>query len=255
MRTCSWVLLLASVGIAVKHVRKAKNTGVPVQGLHDPANASPDEDQMDMVRFLMAHGFETFATKEFIERLDDDLAIDSIDDLASIQEDTDHLSLGISEETAARLSIAAQKELLRRFLSTIPDRKTNKETGVYAKLVDKLYDNGFTDVDEIEDLEDTDAETLGISADDAMYLSQKAEEWEARGTFIWLLSSFQDSNGSFPFREKSLLSSMLASMLAAGMRSLLDVKGATSVPGIPSADVAKLQRSPLIQELAHKQEL
>ena len=111
-----WCILSLAASATAGRVRQA-NAGVPVQGLlGSQFDYRPDEDQKNMVAFLKAQGFEKYTTKEFVVRLDEELACDSIEDLAILPEDEEYRELGITTEEAEKIGRAAQRELLRRFL-------------------------------------------------------------------------------------------------------------------------------------------
>eukprot|EP00966_Prymnesium_polylepis_P171491 3964834-Prymnesium_polylepis.1 len=132
--TCTCVLALAGVASAGR-VRQA-NSGVPVQGLRgtrSPVKFSPDDDQAVMTAFLVELGFTQYATADFVSRLDEELACDSIEDLATLHDDEEYRALGISNEDAEKIGTAAQVELVKRFLLTIP-HENGTMTGYYAKF-------------------------------------------------------------------------------------------------------------------------
>ena len=207
-----------------------------------------------MVAFLKAQGFEKYTTKEFVVRLDEELACDSIEDLAILPEDEEYRELGITTEEAEKIGRAAQRELLRRFLLSVP-LPNGSTTGYYAQFVDALFEAGYEELDDIEDLEADDAKELGLTREEAVYLASKAEEWEARAMFNALLWTYESSGRTFPFREEAVLTQISSALIAAGLRTLEDVGRAKDVPGILVEDLVKLQGSPSVLEHTRKQEL
>ncbi|KAL3925814.1 MAG: hypothetical protein SGPRY_003562 [Prymnesium sp.] len=201
-------------------------------------------------------GFKEYATSAFIARLDDTLAIDSLDDLAAMYDDDEYHELGISKEDAAKISKAAQVEIVRRFLTEIP-HANGTITGFYSRYAQALHDSGFEDVEDIEDIDDDDADELGLSKEEIRLLARKAEETQTRQTFRWLLTSYRDANGTFPFREEHVHSRMLEALISAGLRSLEDLgrMSANGVPGISQDELLQLQSAPLVLSELQKQEL
>jgi len=237
-------------------VRQA-NSGVPVQGLRGrPYKFRGDSDQVAMAAFLTAQGFAKYATKEFVARMDEELDCDSIEDLAMLHEDEEYGELGISTEDAEKIGKAAQKELVRRFLAAVP-LPNGTLTGEYEKFLTVLWDAGFEEVDDVEDLEAEEAKELGMTAEEAQHLADKADEWGAKDIFVGLLYMFEEADGTRPFREESARSPVLDALLKARLRTLEDLgrAAATDVPGISAVDLAKLQASPRVLETLRKQEL
>merc|ERR1719387_1011991 len=105
--------------------------------------------------------------------MDQEFAYDSIEDLAFIEEDGDHEELGIPEEHAEAIQTAAHKELLRRFLADMPG-------GSMVRHLDKLFDEGFEEIEDLEDLDEGDVSDTGLSMNEIELLVEQAELHGAR---------------------------------------------------------------------------
>ena len=226
---------------------------------HTPA------EKAELVKFLVDLGYVQYATPEFISKMDA-LGYDSIEDLPNLAQEDDYEELGMPEKHAEKIEEAALKELLRRFLAAIPEGSTAACTKLerhrpaghhyalpaalppayaYAsytaqphrlcvlptaagmeKHLDRFIENDYDEIEDLEDLDEDDAEELGLTAKEIEVLSHRAEMHVARTVVTWLLRTHRDRSqpsSEFPFREPAVYKPLLEALLQAGVTEVEDV--------------------------------
>jgi len=190
LAACSIIALVHIV--AARDVKSAdKLFGVPIFGAKrgkgvDKEHSTSDEEEL--AEWLSSLGYTQYASPEFIAKLDDVLAYDSIEDFASIFEDEEYDEIGIPKEEAQKLEQAAKREMLGRFLAAIPVLE-GSEAGMYVKHVDALLDAGFDDPEDVEDLEEGQGEKMGLTKEEVALFIRRASEHETRGVFHSILET------------------------------------------------------------------
>lgn len=213
---------------------------------HTPA------EKAELVKFLVDLGYVQYATPEFISKMDA-LGYDSIEDLPNLAQEDDYEELGMPEKHAEKIEEAALKELLRRFLAAIPE-------GSMEKHLDRFIENDYDEIEDLEDLDEDDAQELGLTAKEIEVLSPRAEMHVARTVVTWLLRTHRDRSqpsSEFPFREPAVYKPLLEALLEAGVTEVEDVAHLKpgQVAGLSDADLAKLQSDPRVLETVNKAEL
>jgi len=213
---------------------------------HTPA------EKAELVKFLVDLGYVQYATPEFISKMDA-LGYDSIEDLPNLAQEDDYEELGMPEKHAEKIEEAALKELLRRFLAAIPE-------GSMEKHLDRFIENDYDEIEDLEDLDEDDAQELGLTAKEIEVLSHRAEMHVARTVVTWLLRTHRDRSqpsSEFPFREPAVYKPLLEALLQAGVTEVEDVAHLKpgQVAGLSDADLAKLQSDPRVLETVNKAEL
>lgn len=213
---------------------------------HTPA------EKAELVKFLVDLGYVQYATPEFISKMDA-LGYDSIEDLPNLAQEDDYEELGMPEKHAEKIEEAALKELLRRFLAAIPE-------GSMEKHLDRFIENDYDEIEDLEDLDEDDAEELGLTAKEIEVLSHRAEMHVARTVVTWLLRTHRDRSqpsSEFPFREPAVYKPLLEALLEAGVTEVEDLAHLKpgQVAGLSDVDLAKLQSDPRVLETVNKAEL
>lgn len=245
-------LLVATLLAAEKHKHGLR--GVPIFGAKsNPSHKLPHnvEAQAEMVAFLKELGYPQYATPEFVKRLEDEVAYDSIDDLAYLEDDEDYKQLGIPEDDAEKIQEAALKEMLRRFLRNLP-------SGSMEAHLDALYEAGHEEIEDLEDLDEEDMEDTGLTMEQITLLVDAATVHRSRLTLTVLHVTYRDEKGGpTPFRDPEVHKPMVEALLKAGVRTWVDVARAKpgSVPGLADADLARLQTDVRVVAQAVKSEL
>ena len=215
-----------------------------------------DAEQEELVQFLTDLGYAKYATKEFIEKLDDELACDSIEDLTYLIEDDDYRDIGMDKADAEFIENAARKEILRRFLLSVPVPQ-GEPSDVFVKLLDRLIEAGYEEPDDVADLEEDESDEVGIKKEHIKILVKYADEYEGRELYRALLTTYQPvtADAVNPFASESVWRPLMEKLVAAGLRTLDDVGSATEVPGVSAADLSLLRNDPRVQAHMTKQEL
>merc|ERR1719329_1218159 len=65
-----------------------------------------DADQAELIEFLREIGFGKYASNEYIEKLDDELAYDSIEDMTHLVADDEYSEIGMDREDALQIQKA-----------------------------------------------------------------------------------------------------------------------------------------------------
>lgn len=234
---------------------KEKPTKVPIFGAHKPRSSERGvphtaAEQAELAIFLKGIGYPQYATPEFIQKMDEQLAYDSIEDLAYMEEDDDMVTeLGISTEDVEVIQEAAHKELLRRFLVDLPG-------GSLVRHLDQLYEEGFEEIEDLEDLDENDVGGVeggvpGLSLEEIELLSEQAELHGARQLLTILLATI------VPFRDPAVHKPRVEALLAAGVRTFRDLGNLTAgeVAGLSDADLALVQSDKRVLAQMNKSEL
>lgn len=229
-----------------------------------------DAEQQEMVEWLASHGFGDYATKEWIEKFDDEAAYDSIDDLTQIVDEEEYTDLGMDRETAVKIQEAARKTMMEKFVRSVPLPEGAKPGVFDALLVDQLIAAGYDEPNEVEDLDEGEAAGMGI--DNAHYktLTTYAEEFEAREIFRVVLQTYAieqqiakgGSNSSpdpnappNPFASEAVQAAVVEGLIKSGVRKLEQVLTAKPHAGLTEELLELLKADPRIAQQATKSEL
>ena len=242
-------------------IKKSKPFGVPIQGLERKVVDSAEiERRNDLSNFLTQLGYPQYAMSAFLDQLDDKLAIDCITDLADMAEDDEHKEVGISSEEAQKIGNAATREIMTRFLKTVPS--PNGTVGGYVKYLDALLDADNTEVDDVADLDEDEAPALNMSVEDLRILVDRAEIWEARDTFedVMLAAKLRDRREGKQtlFTNLTLIKSTADELIRSGARSLHDLArmDPNKIDTIPKDLLTQLLHEPAVVAMRrNKQEL
>jgi len=232
-----------------------KTGGVPIMGgkstRGEHISHTPVE-HAELVKFLVDLGYVQYATPEFVRKMDE-LGYDSIEDLPNLADDEAYEELAMPEKHAEKIQEAALKELLRRFLAAIPE-------GSMEKHLERFIENDYDEIEDLEDLDEDEAEELGLTAKQIEVLSHRAELHVARTVVTELLRTYRDRSqpsSEFPFRDAAVYKPLLEAIIEAGVTELEDVVHLKpgQVVGLSDADLTKLQSDPRVLETVNKAEL
>lgn len=231
-----------------------------------------DAEQQEMAEWLASHGFGDYATKEWIEKFDDEAAYDSIDDLTQIVDEEEYTDLGMDRETAVKIQEAARKTMMEKFVRSVPLPEGAKPGVFDALLVDQLIAAGYDEPDEVVDLDEGEAAGMGI--DNAHYktLTTYAEEFEARELFRVVLQTYgleqqvsksgdaqkgsPDPNAPpNPFASEAVQAAVVEGLIKSGVRKLEQVLTAKPHAGLTEELLELLKADPRIAQQATKSEL
>jgi len=253
------LLVLVATCVSPSINGKKKTGGVPIfdarksKGEHISHTAA---EHAELVKFLVDLGYAQYATPEFARKMEE-LGLDSIEDLPHlIDDDADEEpweELAMPEKHAEKIQEAALKELMRRFLAATPG-------GSMEQHLENLIDYDHTEIEDLEDLDEDDAEDLGLSMKEIDVLVHWAELHVARTVVTDLLRMYRDRSqpsSEFPFRDAAVYKPLLEAILDAGVTELEDVAHLKSgqVVGLSDADLVKLQSDPRVLETVNKSEL
>ena len=215
-----------------------------------------DKEQAELVDFLRANGFGKYAHKDYIEKLDEELAYDAIEDMTHLVADNDYLEINMPHDDAVQIQRLARYEMLKRFLSSVPLPK-DAEPKLFTQHLDALIAAGYDEPDDVADLEEEESEAMGISQEHARILTTYAEEYETRLLLHVIITTLTDASGGLPYASEAKWRPMVDALIKVGVRSLKDVLDLTSaaVSGIAKDDLVALQNDPRVLRHAQKQEL
>jgi len=218
--------------------------------------AAADAEQAELVDFLRANGFGKYASKDFIERLDDELAYDSIEDMTHLVADDDYAEIGMPHDDAMQIQKLARREMLKRFLASVP-LPEGAAPGLFGKHLDALIIAGYDEPDDVADLEEDEAKQMGITMDHVKILVSYAEEYETRLLLHVILTTHVDANSRTPYSAEASWRPIVDSLVKAGVRSLTDLAQLASadVSGLAVHDLVAIQNDPRVLQHTHKQEL
>jgi len=219
-------------------------------------SAFADAELAELIDFLRSNGFGKYASKDYIEKLDDELAYDSIEDMTHLVADDDYREIDMSFDDAMQIQKLARREMLKRFLASVP-LPAGEAPGLFGKHLDALMAAGYDEPDDVADLEEDEAERMGITLDHVKVLVNYAEEYETRLLLHVILTTLVDANGRTPYAAEAAWRPVVDSLVKAGVRSLTDVAQLASadVAGLATADLVALQADPRVQQHSQKQEL
>ena len=259
MRIVLPFLLLAATGVSAGRVKQALFGSLwssKKEHVHADS-AIADAEQAELIEFLRYHGFGKYAGKDFIERLDEELAYDSIEDMTHLVADDDYAEIGMPHDEAVQIQKLARREMLKRFLASVPLPKGASPT-LFSQHLDALITAGYDEPDDVADLEEDEAERMGMALEHARILMSYAEEYETRLLLHVILTTHTDDAGGYPFSSEAAWRPIVDALVKYGVRSLADVAQLTSAappPGIAEKDLLALLRDPRVQQHAQKQEL
>lgn len=215
-----------------------------------------DEDQAELLEWLKASGFEEYATHEWIEKFDEDLAYDSIEDLTHLVADEEYEELNIPKETAMKMQDAARKHLMRLFLKAVP-LPEGAAPDVFEKLLEPLLAAGYDEPEEVADIEEDEAEGLGIEKAHHKAFVGFADEYEARELLQLILETHEPTvtGETNPFASEAVWKPMVEAMVKFGVRNLSDVSNLSPMDGLSAEHLAVLKADPRVAAHATKQEL
>lgn len=214
-------------------------------------------DQAELAEFLTKLGYAKYASQEFLAKMDEALAADSIDDMVDLLDEEDFAEVGISKDDAQHISEAATKEMLRRFLASVPEAPGSPQ-GAFEPYLEKLLAANYDDPDDVADLEEDEGVELGLKPEQVKHLVTWADEFEGRATLKFLMSTYQSPNGGpSPFATEAQWKPVMEKIVQAGVRSLVDLGrlGANDVPGVSAEIMSKLIEDPRVVAARGKQEL
>jgi len=251
------LLLLCAEHASCGRVRNALfGSGLFSSGRNAEGNGDyhTDADQKELIAFLKAEGFGKYATKEYIAKMDDVLAHDSIEDMTHLVADDEYSEIGMEREDALHIQKAARREMLKRFLASVP-LPEGKPADFYQQHLDALIKAGYDEPDDVADLDEEEAQGLGIDAEHINILVNYAEEYETRELLQVILVTLVDAKGATPYSAESAWRPIVDALVKAGIRSLNEVSQRESVPGVPQEDLHRLQNDARLLQYAQKQEL
>lgn len=214
-----------------------------------------DPEQLELQEFLKEIGFPQYASTEFINELDDELAYDCIEDLTHIIADDEYDDLDITREEAMTMQDKARRRLLQEFLASVPVPE-GEAADLYAKQLDVLIEDGYDEPDDVADLDFDEAkELLGLDQDHAAILINHADEYEARALLQLIIETHKDAAGVKPFASEATWRPMVETLVKAGVRTLADLAKLVAVPGLAAEDLARLQSDSRVRHHGVKQEL
>lgn len=215
-----------------------------------------DADQLELMDWFSATGFKQYAVKEWIEKFDDDISYDSIEDFVDLVEDLDHDVVGIEKDTAMKIQVAARKHVLNHFLSAVP-LPPGAPADLYVGLLDKLIAKGYDDADDVADLEEDEAEDFGLKPEELKVLATYGEEWEVRQLFHFVMKTYEYAANGFtsnPFESESAWKPMVDGIAKSGVRNLADLYTVT-VTGVDKDLFELIKDDPRVRRHEGKQEL
>jgi len=219
-----------------------------------------DADQLEMIEFFISHGFGRYAEKEYVAKLDDTLAYDSIEDLTHIVADEEYSEVDMPREDAEQIQKLARREMLKRFLVSVPLPK-GAAPDVFTQHMEALIKAGYDEPEDVADLEEDEAaELFGISGENFKVLSTHAEEYDARELLHIILTTLEDKTTTphtTPYASEAMWRPMVEVLVKAGVRNLADVSqiAPSAVPGIAKEDLQRLQADARVLQHTPKQEL
>jgi len=218
-------------------------------------NKKFDAEQAELMAWLNAAGFSKYATEEWLEKFDEDMAYDSVEDMAHLVADEDYEELGIAKEEAIRLQEGARKYLMKKFLDNVP-LSEGATRGDYTKLLEPLFAAGYDEPDAIADIEMDEARDLGIEKAHYKPLVTFSEEYEIRELLQVIFETYEPVAGvENPFASATVWKPMIDVMAKYGVRSLSDVSNLSPMEGLSSENLAALKADPRVATHATKQEL
>lgn len=257
MHASRCLVLIVLMFAAVAEAGKVKNALFSIFGSKEqkkPESDGFDDEQKDLMDWLSANGFGEYASKDWIEKFDDELAIDSIEDLTSIVEDDEYSGIGISKDVAIKMQEAARKHMLKYFLSSVP-LPSGAAPGTYEQLLDKLLARGYDEPDDVADIEEDEADGLGIAKEYLKTLTEYADQWEPRQLFEVILKTYHDPKGGLnPFASEATWRPIVEAFIKAGAREMPDLM-TVNAPTVSKEHMSLIHADPRVIQHAGKSEL
>lgn len=219
-------------------------------------SAAADADQAELVQMLRENGFGKYAHKDFIEKLDEEIAYDSIEDMTHLVADDDYNEVGMPHDDAVQIQKLARRVMLKRFLESVP-LSSGDAPKLYLDHLDALVAAGYDEPDDVADLEEDEAKGMGLTLEQFKVLVSYAEEYETRLLLHIILTTHVDASGHTPYIGEAAWHPFVDALVKVGVRSLADVAQLTSadVPGVATEDLVALQNDPRVLQHKKKEEL
>jgi len=233
--------------------------GVPIFGVEGKPAAEAEEledSQIELAQWLTEIGFDRYNGTDFLRKLDENLAYDSIADMTDLIEDDEFDQVGMTREDAIKIQKAAEREMMLRFLKSL-DQGNHEEPDFFTKQVDKLIEMGYDEPDDLVDLEFEEVRELGFSESDLKQIVAYADEYDARALLETIITTFRDQDNKLRFVDKQQIKNMIEELIDAAVDDLTDLAHLehSDVPGIPHDDFRALQSDPRVRAHARKVEL
>ena len=216
-----------------------------------------DEDQMALAEWFKLHGYSQYASKEFITKLDEVIAYDSIEDLTHLVADNEYGEVDIPEDDALKIQNLARREMLKVFLARVPV-PNGAPSDLYSKHLDPLIQAGYDEPDDVADLDEDEAtEMMGLKPEHTQILVTYAEEYEARELLHIIVMTHVDKKTDKTYYTSDMAEPIIETLVKAGVRSLTDLAllSHDTVPALAKEDLVRLQADPRVVKYMHKQEL
>merc|ERR1712005_97273 len=149
-------------------------------------------------------------------------AYDSIEDMTHLVADDDYNEIGMPHDDAMQIQKLARREMLKRFLASVP-LPEGAAPGLFGKHLEALITAGYDEPDDVADLEEDEAERMGITLDHAKILVGYAEEYETRLLLHIILTTHVDASGRTPYSSEAAWRPFVDALVKAGARTLEDV--------------------------------
>jgi len=263
LRACCKLVVLVFFGLAGA-VRPEKDKKVPIMGgAKATADSDLSQDQAAMKEFLVKLGFEKYTTKEYMEMWDEEVAADSVYDLTSLMDDEEYTSMKeMTLEEARKIAIGARRTIVGEMFDSM-----ELEEGDRAKLKSitmKLVQSESVDweLDDVTELDDDEAESLGLSAEQNDMLAEAGERFVAFMLLSRFLRSFElpdGSKGPNSWVDRADDKAFIDCLYEGGVEDLTDLAHArlSDFKGdcVTADQLEELQAEPRIQHMMNKSEL
>jgi hypothetical protein len=220
-------------------------------------DAQMDEDLRELVDWLKAHGYEEFATPEWVDKFDDE-GLDSVEDFCHIVSDEEYEDLGIEKAKALEMQKDARKYMLEAFLLSVPVPE-GKPSDIFLNFLQPLIAAGYDEPEDVADLDEEEGAEIGIDKALLKILVLRAEEYDTRDLLRTLLTSFGEESGSGgavnPFADEHVWRPLVDAIMKAGVRSLADLMELQPSEGISKEHLALIKSDERVRRYAGKQEL
>jgi len=218
-----------------------------------------DPDQAALVDWLVQHDFQEYSSKEWIERWDDELDYDCIEDFTYLVADEEYEEIGIPLETAKKMQDAARRTMMEKFLAAVPIPEEADED-VFTKLINPLIAQGYDEPETVADLTEQDAKQMAMDTAHYNQLVTYGAEWEIRELLHMILITFDAGEGQAnPFEHRGVRKPMIDALLKSGVKKLEDIYTVpvetTEYYGIQKNLLQALKRDPRVSAHEKKQEL
>ena len=261
-RTLSLLLALSLHGASGGKVKQALFGAIfgdshKVKLEHKHSHSGFDDEQIELIEWFKLHGYEQYASKDFMDKLDEEIAYDSIEDLTHIVADNEYGEVDMPEDDALKIQNLARREMLKRFLARVPVPR-GAAADLYSKHLDNLIKAGYDEPDDVADLDEAEAEEMmGLKQEDTQILVTYAEEYEARELLHIILITMKPDDGVQAFYTEETAALIVEKLVKAGVRSLeqLATLSHDAVPSLSIGDLMQIQQDRRVSAHMHKQEL